>query len=64
MIIVNGEKIENNFATLGEYLRFANYNPLSVAVEINEEIVPKSEYENIALKDGDKIEIVKFVGGG
>ena len=64
MITVNGEEIENNFTTLGEYLRYANYNPLGIAVEINEEIAPKAEYENSTLKDGDKIEIVKFVGGG
>ncbi len=35
-----------------------------VAVERNREIVPKSLYSTIRLADGDRIEIVQFVGGG
>lgn len=35
-----------------------------VAVERNLEIVPRSAYEETALEDGDRIEIVHFIGGG
>lgn len=35
-----------------------------VAVELNEEIVPKAKYGETVLKDGDKVEVVRFVGGG
>jgi len=35
-----------------------------VAVERNLEIVPKSRYAQTSLADGDRIEIVSFVGGG
>ena len=35
-----------------------------VAVERNLEIVPKSAYATIGLSDGDRIEIVHFIGGG
>ena len=35
-----------------------------VAVERNLEIVPKSAYGRTALADGDRIEIVHFIGGG
>jgi len=35
-----------------------------VAVERNLEIVPKSAYAATALADGDRIEIVHFIGGG
>jgi thiamine biosynthesis protein ThiS len=35
-----------------------------VAVERNLEIVPRSAYERTALEDGDRIEIVHFIGGG
>lgn len=35
-----------------------------IAVERNLEIVPKSAYEAVCLGDGDRIEIVHFVGGG
>ena len=40
------------------------YNPLAIAVELNEEILPKAEYAETVLKDGDVLEIVNFVGGG
>ena len=35
-----------------------------VAVERNLEIVPRSAYQETALEDGDRIEIVHFIGGG
>jgi thiamine biosynthesis protein ThiS len=35
-----------------------------VAVELNREIVPRSSWDSTQLKDGDKLEIVHFVGGG
>ena len=35
-----------------------------VAVERNLEIVPRSAYERTLLEDGDRIEIVHFIGGG
>lgn len=35
-----------------------------VAVELNREIVPRAEWSNTALHDGDRLEIVHFVGGG
>jgi thiamine biosynthesis protein ThiS len=35
-----------------------------VAVELNLEIVPRSNWDSTYLEDGDKLEIVHFVGGG
>ncbi|QOR40547.1 sulfur carrier protein ThiS [Billgrantia diversa] len=35
-----------------------------IAVERNEEIVPKSEHDTTSLTDGDRIEIVHAIGGG
>jgi len=35
-----------------------------VAVELNLEIVPRPQWDSILLKNGDKLEIVHFVGGG
>ncbi|MGC2450140.1 MAG: sulfur carrier protein ThiS [Candidatus Sulfotelmatobacter sp.] len=35
-----------------------------VAVELNREIAPRDRWSDIALKDGDHLEIVHFVGGG
>jgi thiamine biosynthesis protein ThiS len=39
-------------------------DPAKVAVERNLVIVPKSTFADVALADGDRIEIVHFVGGG
>ena len=39
-------------------------DPRKVAVEVNLEIVPRSLYGGAALKDGDRVEIVHFIGGG
>ncbi|MDE6092799.1 MAG: sulfur carrier protein ThiS [Ruminococcus sp.] len=63
MITVNGEKLDF-LGTVSELLDVMEYNGKRVAVELNENIVPKAEYENTLLDDGDKLEIVRFVGGG
>jgi thiazole synthase len=39
-------------------------DPAKVAVERNLAIVPKSSFADVTLADGDRIEIVHFVGGG
>jgi len=36
----------------------------SIAVEVNRSIVPRSTHETHALREGDQVEIVTFVGGG
>jgi thiamine biosynthesis protein ThiS len=38
--------------------------PVKIAVERNLEIVPRSQYGATALADGDRLEIVQFIGGG
>lgn len=38
--------------------------PARVAVEVNQELVPRREYAATVLRDGDRVEIVTFVGGG
>ena len=35
-----------------------------IAVELNMTIIPKSEFDNYQLKDNDKVEIIRAVGGG
>lgn len=39
-------------------------DPRKVAVEVNEEVVPRELHATTALKDGDRVEIVTLVGGG
>ncbi len=35
-----------------------------IAMELNLEIVPRSEFENVVLRSGDRVEIVHAIGGG
>ncbi len=64
MICINGKKIENNEIILSSYLEENGINPQRIAVELNGEILPKSQYSDTVLKGGDVVEIVNFVGGG
>ena len=64
MVKINGENLDIAGKTLAEYLETTNYNPKRIAVECNGEIVPKSQYEEKILHDGDTLEVVSFVGGG
>lgn len=64
MIKINGKEFDIADKTLAYYLADTNYDPKRIAVERNGDIVPKSQYGETVLKDGDIIEIVSFVGGG
>ena len=64
-ITVNGETREATSAmTIRQLLDELQISAVRVAVEVNLEIVPKAAYEQHTLQEGDKIEIVHFVGGG
>lgn len=64
MIKVNGEQLGFDGKTVTELLTEKGYDPKRVAVELNLDILPKSQYESTVLKDGDSVEVVSFVGGG
>lgn len=65
MVKINGESIPDaEKKTVMQYLTDTGYDPKRVAVEMNGDILPKSQYESTALQDGDSLEIVSFVGGG
>jgi len=64
-LTVNGEILTmSDVETLQELLNKLKIDSGRVIVEINLSIVRKSEYSTFRLRDGDKIEIVNFVGGG
>lgn len=50
--------------SLAAMLAHLGLDPRKVAVERNLEIAPRSAYGQIAVEDGDRLEIVQFVGGG
>ena len=63
-IIVNGESCRSASGSIADLVRSLQLDPAKVAVERNGEIVPRSTLASAALADGDKLEIVHFVGGG
>ncbi len=64
MVKINGESLDIAGKTISEYLATTNYDPKRIAVERHGEIVPKAQYAETVLIDGDSVEIVSFVGGG
>ena len=64
-IVLNGDSFETaGGTTIDTLLQQLGISRERVAVELNADIVPKGDYEKQLLSDGDKIEIVHFVGGG
>lgn len=64
MVKVNGEELNIAGKTVAEYLATTSFDCKRIAVELNEDIVPKAKYAETLLKDGDSVEVVSFVGGG
>ena len=64
-IFLNGEsrEIDPGMTVEALVLTLAD-DPRGVAIERNLEIVPKAEHGQVILQDGDRLEVVQFVGGG
>ena len=62
--MVNGETDDYAVGDLNGLLAALSLDARKVAVERNLEIVPRSLFARTALADGDRIEIVHFIGGG
>ncbi|WKL56401.1 sulfur carrier protein ThiS [Asticcacaulis sp. ZE23SCel15] len=63
-ILLNGESKEVGAANILALIEEIGIEARKLAVEQNLEIVPRSQYHETAINDGDRIEIVHFVGGG
>lgn len=64
-ITLNGETRDiSGGMTVLELVSTLGPDPRGIAVERNLEIVPKSEHGETQLAHGDRLEIVRFVGGG
>ena len=64
MVKINGEELKVAGKSISEFLATTNYAPKRIAVERNGDIVPKAQYDETMLCDGDVVEVVSFVGGG
>lgn len=61
---INGEKIGLKELKFLDFLKQKGLKSELIALELNGKIIPKSEFENLVLKENDKAEVVTFVGGG
>ena len=64
MLKINGKSVDAAGVTIAQYLTRENFDSRKVAVEVNEEIVPKDKFADVTLQDGDVVEIISFMGGG
>ncbi len=64
-VTVNGEsRAVPDGCTVAHLLELLGVDPARVAVERNEDVVPRATWREARLEDGDRLEVVTFVGGG
>lgn len=63
-LTVNGDPMTLEGTTVADLVAQLQLQGRRLAVEVNRDIVPKSEHDQHRLKDGDVVEIVHAIGGG
>ncbi|AWB44851.1 thiamine biosynthesis protein ThiS [Paenibacillus sp. CAA11] len=65
-LTINGQLVtcSGKTRTIKELLTYIGLHMNSVVVEVNHQIVPIEQQAKEQLQDGDRIEIIHFVGGG
>ena len=64
-IRLNGEEKETEEgATLPALIESLSLAPERIAVELNGEVIRRADWPRVKLNEGDRVEVVHFVGGG
>ena len=64
-ITLNGKETDvAEGSALGDLIKSLGLNPQRLAIELNRRIVRRADWHSTAISEGDKVEIVHFVGGG
>ena len=64
-LVVNGKPVElPDGSTVSALLGRLEIDGARVAIERNQDVVPRRTWDSVSLSDGDQIEVVTFVGGG
>jgi len=64
-VTINGiDEAVTDGLTLADLLKQRGTDPRRVAIEVNKELVVRAEHGTTRISEGDRIEIVTFVGGG
>lgn len=61
---INGQEKDISASTVADLVEQLGLKGDRVAIELNLNIVPRAKWPETPLKDGDKLELVHFVGGG
>lgn len=65
MLTINDKKVEFiENETLRDFLIRNNFDPDFLACEVDEKLVKKIDFDKFIVKDGSKVEVFSFVGGG
>lgn len=64
-VVVNGQprKVRDG-ASIADLVRELGLEGKPIAVEVNRRVIPRGEHGETRLADGDRVEVVHFVGGG
>ncbi|GEL76723.1 sulfur carrier protein ThiS [Tenuibacillus multivorans] len=60
----NDRKLPGDIKTVSDLLSHHDLDNKKIIVELNEQIVDGTQYQDTEVKEGDRIELVQFVGGG
>jgi len=65
LVQINGESREvRDRSTLSDLVGKLSLAPARIAIELNQQVVRRDQWDQTTLAEGDRIEIVHFVGGG
>ena len=63
-LTVNGRSIDFDKSTVMDLIIYYKLKPGGIAVEKNGQLVKRDKFDTEELRDGDLLELVRFVGGG
>jgi len=64
-VMINGtERLVPRGLSVSQLLEQLDLVPATIVVELNREILDRSDYEETDVREGDRLELVHFVGGG
>jgi len=65
LVQINGESREvRDRSTLSDLVGQLSLAPARIAIELNQQVVRRDQWDQTTLAEGDRIEIIHFVGGG
>lgn len=64
-LVINGqERQAPDLSTVAQLAAWLQLPAFGTAVELNGEVIRRSEHPDVPVKDGDRLEVVRLVGGG